>query len=251
MKSRGRWQGMWTIVSFNWPFYLVALIVVILSLGTFISHSEILLRILSGLTLAGALYFLVGSLGVSHQVYDRSDLYRWQWLARAMEGAGRSQMVFCHSGFDESSQEVFERLNPDRWIVLDHYDAAQMTEASIQRARRKFPPTRATLPAPFEQWPVETHSTDVVLGILAIHELRSENERIAWFAEARRCLASGGRLVLVEHIRDLANFLAFGPGFLHFHSTSSWRRCWEHADFILKEEFKITPWVSVFVIEAK
>lgn len=248
MNARGKWQGMWTIVSFNWPLYLVAVVTFIISSGIFIFQSEILIRTLSGFTLGGSFYFLVGSLSVSHLVYDCSDLYRLRWLARALEGAGRGHMIFCHSGFDESSVDLFDRLTPQRWTVLDHYDPVQMTEASIQRARRKFPPTDPTIPAPFEYWPVTSGFTDVVFGILAIHELRSESERTIWFNEARRCLASGGRVVLVEHIRDLANFIAFGPGFLHFHSASSWRRCWEDAHFKLKEEFKITPWVSVFIL---
>ena len=70
----------------------------------------------------------------------------------------------------------------------------------------------------------------------------------AWFAEARRCLRPGGRIVLVEHVRDVANFLAFGPGFLHFHSPESWRHCWEKAGLRLSDRFRVTPWVRVFVI---
>ena len=88
----------------------------------------------------------------------------------------------------------------------------------------------------------------MVFGLLAIHELRSEAERTAWFAEARRCLRQGGRLILLEHTRDFANFLAFGPGFLHFHSPASWRRCWEGAGLQALDEFRVTPWVRIFVI---
>ena len=95
-----------------------------------------------------------------------------------------------------------------------------------------------------------TETADVVFGLLAIHELRSDRERSAWFAEARRCLGRGGRVVLVEHLRDSANFLAFGPGFLHFYSRGSWRRAWESAGFRSADEFRVTPWVHVFVLAA-
>jgi hypothetical protein len=57
-------------------------------------------------------------------------------------------------------------------------------------------------------------------------------------------------VILVEHLRDPANFIAFGPGFLHFHSRRGWQRGWESAGFGLADEFRITPWVRVFVLRA-
>src|SRR6185369_12297714 len=102
----------------------------------------------------------------------------------------------------------------------------------------------------YDAWAVAAESADLVLGLLAIHELRSEAERSAWFAEAKRCLRKGGRVVLVEHLRDIANFLAFGPGFLHFHSPASWRRCWECAGFRSIDEFSVTLFVRIFVLSA-
>ena len=90
---------------------------------------------------------------------------------------------------------------------------------------------------------------DVVFGMLAIHELRSDAERVAWFAEARRCLADDGRVVLVEHVRDLANFVAFGPGFLHFHSVAAWQKSWVSGGLKRVDDFRITPFVRVFILE--
>ena len=160
------------------------------------------------------------------------------------------QAIFCHSGFDEASTELRQRFGAAKWEVLDHFDADQMTEASIRRARVRFPPTPGTLSSRYDGWPITAESTDVVFGLLAIHELRSEAERSAWFAEAKRCLCKGGRLVLAEHVRDAANFLAFGPGFLHFHSPASWRRCWESAGLRSIDEFRLTPFVRIFVLVA-
>jgi hypothetical protein len=57
------------------------------------------------------------------------------------------------------------------WRVLDHYDPAIMTEASIRRARKLFPPTAGTIAAIFVRWPLADASQDVVFGMLAIHEL--------------------------------------------------------------------------------
>lgn len=248
MTQRGKWQGMWTIARFNWPFYVGALVVLIAAVAGVLWGGTPLLKWTCAAAAMGSLYFLIVSLWVSHQVYDRSDLYRWGWLKRALDDAEQGVMIFCHSGFDEASQALTERMEDVNWVVLDHYDEAMMTEASIKRARKRFPPTADTEPAPFDRWPVAAGSADAVLGLLAIHELRGEEERIAWFAEANRCLKPGGRVVLAEHTRDLANFLAFGPGFLHFHSAASWQRCWEKAGLHTTDEFQVTPWVRVFIV---
>lgn len=248
MKARGKFQGMITIAQFNWPFYAVAIAGFAASIIGLFLLRDLPLKLICGITMAAAAYFIIGSLGVSHFVYDRSDLYRWEWLGRALRGANLRQAIFCHCGFDETSADLRERFSGVQWQILDHFDRKQMTEASIRRARAKFPPIQGTLSARHDSWPLPGESADVVFGLLAIHELRSEAERSAWFAESRRCLGRNGRVVLVEHVRDPANFLAFGPGFLHFHSPASWRRCWEGAGFRSVDQFCLTPFVQVFVL---
>jgi hypothetical protein len=328
---------MGTILRFNWPFYLTAGVVLIAAVAGLAFPLPIPWKLLCAGAAVGAGYFLLVSLGVSHLVYDRSDLYRFGWLDRALGNVPTDHVVFCHSGFDDLSEAIQEKLlpNPRRgdvntplpvgrlpsgggvktpagdsgptkpfahvgrlssggdpatpaggsgptkpsadvgrlpsggdpaapaegsgptvvnrsphWITLDHFDPKQMTEASIRRARQLCPPTAGTVSAPFDAWPVESSSADVVFGLLAIHEFRSESERTRWFAEARRSLKPGGRVVIAEHLRDPASFLAYGPGFLHFHSAASWRRCWEAAGLRARDEFPVTPWVRVFVLIA-
>lgn len=248
MSARGPWQGMLSIVRFNWPFYLAAGAVMIAALVGLMWLSSLLPKLICAAALAGAGCFLLGSLGVSHLVYDRSDLYRGRWLDRALRGARFERAIFCHSGFDETSTTLRGRFSEAEWLILDHFDAPRMTEASIRRARRLYPPTPGTVSAVFDRWPAAAEWADVVFGLLAIHELRSEADRGAWFSEARRCLRGSGHVVLVEHVRDAANFIAFGPGFLHFHSPASWRRAWESAGLRLTDDFRVTPWVRVFVL---
>ncbi|MES2705881.1 MAG: class I SAM-dependent methyltransferase [Verrucomicrobiota bacterium] len=245
--ERGKWDGMWAIVRFNWPFYAVALG---LGLTGIFAGSQPAVIETGTLLVFGSGYFLLGSLGVSHWVYDCSELYRWSWLERILKDTPTGNMLLCHSGFDEASAALRVKFpSPQfRWRVLDHYDPAIMTEASIRRARKLFPPTPGTEPANFGQWPVGSASMDVIFGLLAIHELRTHAERAAWFAEARRCLAPGGRVVIAEHVRDAANLLAFGPGFLHFHSVTAWRKSWEAGGLTSDRHFRITPFVRVFVL---
>ncbi len=250
MKVRGKWQGMWIVARFNWPFYLAALAILMASIAGYLLLTSFALKLACGFALVGSAYFVFVSLGVSHFIYDCSDLYRWGWLDRALHGVPMRQAVFCHSGFDEASAALREKFGNVQWRLLDHYDEKLMTERSIRRARAMFPPGPGTLPARYDAWPLAAESADVVFGLLAIHELRSEAERIAWLAECRRCLRKDGRLLLVEHVRDMANFLAFGPGFLHFHSIASWRRCWECAGFRSVDQFCVTPFIRVFVLNA-
>jgi SAM-dependent methyltransferase len=241
---------MLTVFRFNWPLYLAAGVVLIAAIAAIFLFAAPWLKFGCAVAAAGAAYFIFVSLGVSHLVYDRSDLYGWRWLERALPGTKPKRIAVCHAGFDEVSEALRERLSPADCVVLDHYDPALLTEPSIHKARRLFPPTPGTLAAPFDRWPVADASVDAVFGLLAIHEFRSEDERSRWFAEARRCLKPGGRIVLAEHLRGAATFLAFGPGFLHFHSAANWRRCWEKAGLKSSDEFSTTPWVRFFVIES-
>jgi hypothetical protein len=239
---------MLSIARFNWPFYVAAAVVLMVSLVGVIAFPAMVLKLACAAAGAGASYFLFVSLGVSHLIYDRSDLYRWRWLERALQGAPAHDIIFCHSGFDEASGALREKLGRANWVILDFFNEAQMTEPSVRRARALYPPAPGTLSAVLDHWPVGDHSADVVFGLLAIHEFRSEAERSAWFAEAKRSLRPSGRVVLVEHLRDGANFIAFGPGYLHFHSRASWRRAWSQAGLQVLDEFRITPWVRVFIL---
>ncbi|MEI7928085.1 MAG: class I SAM-dependent methyltransferase, partial [Verrucomicrobiales bacterium] len=112
------------------------------------------------------------------------------------------------------------------------------------------PTLPGTLAAPVDHWPVAEGTIDGIFGLLAIHELRSHIDRVKWFCEARRVITPDGRVILIEHVRDAANFVVFGPGFLHFHSVETWTRSWQNAGFKLAETFRISPWLRVFILIA-
>jgi hypothetical protein len=52
----------------------------------------------------------------------------------------------------------------------------------------------------------------------------------------------------MEHARDSWNFLAFGPGFLHFFPQRAWRQAARQAGLEVRTEFAMTPFVHVFVM---
>src|SRR5258705_13994526 len=98
------------IAQFNWPFYLIAVVVLVVSLVGLVLLPRPPLKLICGIALVSAAFFLFGSLTVSHLVYDRSDLYRWRWLNRALRGVNTRQAIFCHCGFDDASVELREKF---------------------------------------------------------------------------------------------------------------------------------------------
>lgn len=183
--ARRPFQGVMNIVRFNWPLYLVAILVAGAALG-----------------LAA---FLPGP-----------------WWVRGALALGAGGALFF-------------------------YDPAVQTEPSIARARRAYPhPPVPARPARFDALPLPEADADVALLILAAHEVRTPAGRDALFAEVARVLHPGGQAVLVEHGRDLANALAFGPGVLRFFPPAEWRRVARAAGFSVHRETRITPFVRVF-----
>lgn len=248
--SRGPLDGVRNVIRFDWPYFVAAELVVIAGVVTATLLSPSLLALGIALLSVAAMFGIALSLLVSHIVYDRSDLYRLFWLPRALRGASPHDAVYCQIGFDDASMLFQRALGAVQWTFLDHYDPMQIRDTSTRRARKVYPPSATTKSAPFNAWPVESSSADVIVGMLAIHRLRGVDERAAWFAEARRVLRPGGRVLIIERVRDVANLIAFGPGALKLHSAAQWTASWHDTGLRLQDSFRVTPWVRVFVLHA-
>jgi SAM-dependent methyltransferase len=253
-------RGVRQIVRFNWPFYAAAAAAVVIA-------PPVIARLPLPAAAHGLLYAATGvaglwiatSLVASWIVYDRSPLMRWDWLPRAL-GFHPGAWINIHAGLDESTPALRALFGAARGRVFDMFDAAEMTEPSIARARlssqsalRQGTPGKVARDlvaeaADYRRLPVATGTIEAALLLLSAHELRTDEARLALFTELRRVLGPGGRVVVAEHLRDAANFLAFGPGFLHFHSRRTWTRCFSRTRFDIHAEFPITPFVRVFVL---
>ncbi len=243
-------RGVRQIVRLNWPFYAAAIAVVVIAP---LAIPRLPLQSWGRLPLYAATglvaMWLVASLAASWIVYDRSRLMQWDWVLTAL-GFHPSSWINLHAGLDESTPALRAIFKEAGGKVFDIFDPVPMTEPSIVRAGVRAGKPEAERPerVDFRKLPVATGTVDAALLLLSAHELRTDEARTALFRELRRVLGPGGRVVVAEHLRDAANFFAFGPGFLHFHSRRTWTRCFARTRFDIHAEFPITPFVRVFVL---
>lgn len=236
--------GVSKIARFNWPWYAAAVAatttgVLLLQSGA-LAGSWILVGCAGVFT---ASFWLLTSLAVSHYVYDRSAVSRGEWLNGVDSSRVRRAAIF-HAGQDEASAAVARVLPAAEIQVFDFHDPASRGTPSIERARA-LAEHRADAIAS-DKIPLISGTLDLALVVFAAHEIRRDGERAAFFRELARTLAPAGRALVVEHLRDGWNLLAYGPGAFHFLSLSTWHRSFAAAGLMVARETPCTPFVRVF-----
>lgn len=243
--ARKPFQGVWNIIRFNWHFYVVAgglLIALLFFKNIFPPSLEIWLLIGVGL----AVLTMVVSLVASYYIYDYSNLYQLGWLENKKEIV----RLNINAGFDEISQLIKNKYPNSKLKICDFYDPKKHTEISIKRARKAYPPHPETISVDTQTLPFQNHQFDQVLAILSAHEIRDEAERIQFFRALQRVTHPSGTIYVMEHLRDVNNFLAYTIGFLHFYSKKTWLRTFSGAGLVIKEEIKITPFITLFILKS-
>ena len=247
MKARS-YEGVLKIVTFNWPFYVAA------AAGDGIGFALLArglprwaaLATVAALVLGNG--WLVVSLAVSHWVYDRSAVSEGAWLD-AVPPAAREIAVF-HTGHDETSTLARRRFPEARIAIYDLFDPDVTDSASLRRARARAAPGEA-MPVPMDRLPLGDGVLDAALVVFAAHEVRDAERLTRFFAELRRTLAAQGVAIVVEHLRDPWNALAYGPGALHFLPRDTWSRAFAGAGLATLRETRFTPFVASFCLTAE
>lgn len=243
---RGPYQGVLQILQFNWRMYLSATagIVAAVTAWPFLPLPG---RMALGLGVIPLMFWMASSLLVSHYIYDRFPLYDFRWIARGLTRVPR-RWINIHSGWDETSGLLATILPAEDNQVVDIFDARIMTENSIRQARLVNRNSVPSISGCYDRLPFDANMFDAAFAIFAAHELRRHEQRVDLFREIARILTPGGELVLMEHARDWKNFLAFGPGFLHFFSRKEWRNAASEAGFMVRTEHAMTPFAHVYVL---
>lgn len=240
-------QGVSNVLRFNWHFYALALVsaaaVAWLSAGLSPFWRLVGLSLVVAFTVVTLM-----SLIVSCYVYDLSGLYRLEWLEAVGIKSG-GNMANIHAGFDETSELLHARYPDASWTVMEFYDPAKHTEISIKRARATYPPSAQDIHIDTSAWPVSATSLDAVFVVLAAHEIRDEAERSAFFDELHRVLKRDGKAIVLEHLRDVPNFMAYTLGAFHFIGRRTWLAAFEHAQLRIAQTISPNPFMTCFVLE--
>jgi SAM-dependent methyltransferase len=243
--KRRKFQGVLNILSFNRHFYVFGFITLALIITSHMSFNWP--NLLFWIIISAFIYGLIMPLIVSAYVYDFSGYYNFNWLKNFnIPDSNAEQILNINAGFDETSFIIKNIFPQSDLKVFDFYNAKRHTEPAIIRARKVslvYPDTQQIIS---NSIPLKDNSVDTIFLLSAVHEIRSQGEKIEFLKECRRLCKANGKVIMVEHLRDLPNFLAFSVGFTHFFSKKTWGKAFEAAGFSSFAETKFTPFMSIF-----
>lgn len=242
--NRKPFEGVWNVVRFNWHFYVIVFGIMGLILAVFPMFPDFYQALSLTLVFIMIMPVLI-SLFVTYQVYDNTSLYEMEWLE---EYGDDIEIASFNAGFDETTLLMRDKKPQANVTALDFYDPEHHTEISIKRANKAYPHLPGTLKIKTNNIPLEENSIDLAVGFLSMHEIRDKPERIMFFKNLQTILKEEGEIVIIEHLRDIPNFLAYNIGFVHFLSAATWQKTFKEAGFVVKEEKKINPLMTKFTL---
>jgi len=248
--KRRKFKGVLNILSFNRHFYFYGAIVLMLIVMSYLwfSWSTTLFWII----ITAFIYGLLMPLIVSAYVYDFSGYYDFNWLNKMnLKDTGTKEILNINAGFDETSFILKYNFPKSNLKVFDFYNSEKHTEPAIIRARKVSLVYPNTQQIKSNAIPLSNKSVDLIFLLSAAHEIRSQEEKIQFLKECRRVCKPDGSVIMVEHLRDFPNFLAFSIGFTHFFSKNTWKKAFSDAGFTTCTEKKFTPFMSIFTFFSK
>ncbi len=238
-------QGVLNILDFNRHFYYYG--ITALAFLLLITNIINLPSVISVLLVIGFAYGLLMPLIVSAYVYDLSGYYSLGWMDDLIDNKSESfNLVNINAGFDETSYLVKHKFPNADLQVYDFYNECIHTEPAIIRARKVSLVYPNTIAIKSNHIPNNDDSVDIIFLLSSVHEIREFEEKVDFLKECKRICKPDGKVIMVEHLRDVPNFLAFTIGFNHFFSRKVWKDSCTQAGFASVVEKKFTPFMSIF-----
>lgn len=244
-RIRGPFQGIGNILYINWSYYLLTIVLVMIlavleylmpSPGISLYKIAVLLICIS----------LLLSLIVSYYIYDLSSLYRLTWLNNFPKIPENAKIVNIHAGIDETSQLIKRQFPKAYLLIYSLYDRQRHKEKSIEKAQKKAPLSPYTISISLSFLPLMPNSVDAIFIIISTHRLENQQERIRFFKQMQEALKANGQLIVVEHVRDTLNLLAYTWGASHFLPSKAWHKIFEQSDLLVNQKRKVTPFLTVY-----
>lgn len=238
----GRFGGTAQVVRFNWPKYVAAFVVLAAAVAsTTVLDAPAVIAVPMVATAGLGAFWTITSLAATWWAYDHHRVY--ERLSAGLSPVRRWASV--HAGFDDATSQLAATIGHPPTAVIE-LQLHQSTSASLRRARAGQAAAAGALGSRPEHLPVGDGALDTVFLTFAAHEVRDPGAQRALFAELRRALPAGGRLVVTEHLRDLANLAVYGPGAFHFQPARTWHRHAAEAGLVLVDDMPISPFVHRF-----
>jgi ubiquinone/menaquinone biosynthesis C-methylase UbiE len=244
-KIRKPFQGVSNILRFNWHFYVLAVGAILFLLvvkNITPAVFQIWFSILALLIFTSTFISLL----VSYYIYDGSNLYQFNWLPN---DARELNIVNISAGFDETSALLQAKFANANLTVLDFYNPTLHTEVSIKRARKAYPAYANTKTITSTNIDLPNYFADKIFVIFSAHEIRIDEERIVFFKELKRIVKPNGQIIIVEHLRNINNFIAYNIGCLHFLSNKTWLHTFCKGELKIVKIEKLNPFISTFTLQ--
>lgn len=233
------------LARYNWPLYAGTTLAVAVGVATACLAPDPRLQALGGLAAGVAGWFGLASFLAFHAMFDRSGYGEWTWLRDEL-APPPARWLHVSAGIQLTHAPMRTLFPGTTGKDVDIWDPVTMPAPAIGRARELRAEAVSAMP---DKLPVDDKSVDAAVVVLAAHEIRARDMREKFFRELDRALALNGRLVLVEHLRDAASALAFGPGFLHFMPRSEWLARTSAIGLRVARERSFSPFIRVFFCE--
>ncbi len=236
-----------SLARYNWPLYLTCCLVAAVGFTiwtTQLGPPPVLYLGLFGAVVAT--WYAIASFVAFHIMFDRPDFLSGDWLTRCVELPPQScvQLSIC---VEETTLPVPKIFPLAEYIELDLFDESLMTESAIARAKQKSGDSPILAAKP-DALPLSDNSSELTVVTLVAHEIRDASQREALFRELARITTPGGRLVIAEHLRNVAAAAVFGPGLFHFYPRFTWITLAKNTELEIEYEFDITPFFHIFVL---